>query len=117
MNEGVFLKKDRRVKSDSDFQKVFKQGKSFANRQFIIYYLERPKQEHFRIGISVSKKIGNAVVRNKMKRYIRQSFLELEGRVKEDSDFIIIVRKPAVDFSVLEVKKSLIHILKKIEKI
>lgn len=111
------MKKDRRVKSDADFQQIFKKGKSFANRQFVIYYLERPKQENYRIGISVSKKIGNAVVRNKMKRFIRQAFLELEGRVKEDSDFIIIVRKPAVDLSVNEVKKSLTHVLKKIGKI
>ena len=43
-------------------------------------HLKKPDQKHFRIGLSVSKKIGNAVTRNRIKRYIRQAFLEFEGQ-------------------------------------
>lgn len=111
------MKRDRRVRLDKDFQQAFKKGKSFGNRQFVIYYFEGKNQSKFRIGISVSKKIGNAVVRNRVKRYVRQSFLELMGKVREDCDYIIIAREPSSELSVTEVKSSLIHILKKIKKL
>ncbi|MCS0543524.1 ribonuclease P protein component, partial [Aeromonas veronii] len=55
------MKKEYRIKKNQDFQTVFKSGKSSANRQFIVYVYERDELEHFRIGLSVSKKIGNAV--------------------------------------------------------
>jgi len=107
------MKRDRRIKKDRQFQTVFKEGKSYGNRQFIIYVLRKESQEAFRIGLSVSKKIGNAVVRNRVKRYIRQAFTEINHRIKDDYDFIIIARKPAADFTFTEVKSSLLHILKK----
>lgn len=106
------MKKEFRIKKNKEFQTVFKQGKSFANRQFIIYSLKVPGQAHFRIGLSVSKKIGNAVMRNQIKRYIRQSFFELQGNIKEGYDYVIIARKPASEMDFHEVKKSLIHLLK-----
>ena len=53
------MKKEFRVKDNKDFQLVFKKGKSFANRQLVIYYLKKENQEHFRVGLSVGKKIGN----------------------------------------------------------
>ncbi|WP_409252427.1 ribonuclease P protein component [Bacillus sp. SCS-153A] len=107
------MRKEQRVKKNSEFQEVFKKGTSLANRQFVIYRLRKQDQQHFRIGLSVSKKIGNAVVRNQVKRYIRQVFLELKDEVKNDYDYVIIARKPAADMDFHEIKKSLIHVLKK----
>lgn len=106
------MKKSRRVKSEFDFQKVFKRGKSFANRQFIIYGLLKEEQEQFRIGLSVSKKLGNAVTRNQIKRHIRQSFHELDSELKQNMDYVIIARKPAATMNFEESKKSLEHVLK-----
>ncbi|MBP3040513.1 ribonuclease P protein component [Bacillaceae bacterium Marseille-Q3522] len=106
------MKKAYRVKKNKDFQVAFKQGKSFANRQFIIYAVKKADQEHFRIGLSVSKKIGNAVVRNQIKRYIRQVFHELEGDLHMNVDYIVIARKPAATMTYEEIKKSLLHVLK-----
>lgn len=106
------MKKSRRVKSEFDFQKVFKRGKSFANRQFIVYGLLKEEQEQFRIGLSVSKKLGNAVVRNQIKRYIRQSFHELDSELKQNMDYVIIARKPAATMNFEDTKKSLEHVLK-----
>lgn len=106
------MKKSRRVKSEFDFQKVFKKGKSFANRQFVVYGLEKEGQEQFRIGLSVSKKLGNAVARNQIKRYIRQSFHELDSDLRQDMDYVIIARKPAATMNFEEIKKSLEHVLK-----
>ena len=106
------MKKEFRIKKNKEFQSVFKKGQSFANRQFVIYKLEKAEQEHFRIGLSVSKKIGNAVKRNQIKRYVRQEFLEFEGMFENKYDYVIIVRKPVAEMSFEEVKKSLVHILK-----
>jgi len=76
--------------------------------------LEKPNQTHFRIGISVGKKIGNAVVRNRVKRKIRQAIFELdrENVLIHEADFLVIARKPVVSMSVEECKQSLIHVLK-----
>lgn len=106
------LKKKYRVKKNKEFQEIFQKGKSFANRQFVIYILQRPDQQHFRIGLSVSKKLGNAVMRNQIKRYIRQAFYEMENDLRNDYDYIIIARKPVTDMNFFEIKKSLIHVLK-----
>lgn len=106
------MKKSRRVKSEFDFQKVFKRGKSFANRQFVIYGLPKEDQDQFRIGLSVSKKLGNAVLRNQIKRYIRQSFHELDSGLLQNMDYVIIARKPAATMNCEETKKSLEHVLK-----
>ncbi|QED49949.1 ribonuclease P protein component [Cytobacillus dafuensis] len=106
------MKKEFRVKKNKEFQEAFKKGKSFANRQFVVYSLKKPDQEHFRIGLSVSKKIGNAVTRNQIKRYVRQAFHELEHEIHNQYDYIIIARKPVADMEFHEIKKSLMHVLK-----
>ncbi len=107
------MKKAWRIKKNSEFQEVFKKGASFANRQLVIYYLHKEQQQHYRVGLSVSKKIGNAVVRNQVKRYIRQAFLELDTNIKSDYDIIIIARQPTKEMDFHEIKKSVNHLLYK----
>jgi ribonuclease P protein component len=106
------VNKRQRVKKNGEFQKIFKRGKSFANRQFVVYLLPKEGQQEFRIGLSVSKKIGNAVVRNRIKRYIRQSFLELKDEINQKMDYVIIARNQAANLDFHESKKSLQHVLK-----
>lgn len=105
------MRKSFRVKKNKDFQKAFSTGKSFANRQFVVYVVNKEDQPNFRIGLSVSKKLGNAVKRNQIKRYIRQSIQELKLELKPKKDYIIIARKPVADMDFFEVKKSLSHVL------
>ena len=101
------------MKSEKDFQRVFQEGNSKANRQFVIYKLPKKNQQHFRVGISVGKKIGNAVIRNKIKRRIRHALMELnkEYSIKKDLDFIVIVRHPVRNMTFKEIKSSLLHVL------
>lgn len=106
------LKKSQRVKKNEDFQKVFKKGKSVANRQFVVYSYRKEDQLEFRIGLSVGKKIGNAVTRNRIKRYIRQAFLEMKDELKNDRDYVIIARHQAAALDFHETKKSLQHVLR-----
>ncbi|HHW36649.1 MAG TPA: ribonuclease P protein component [Bacillales bacterium] len=106
------MNKRNRIKKNDEFQAVFKRGVSVANRQFVIYMLEKPEQIEMRIGLSVSKKIGKAVVRNQIKRYVRQVFLELKEDLKQNVDYVIIARKPTAEMNFHETKKSLMHVLK-----
>ncbi|WP_286923229.1 MULTISPECIES: ribonuclease P protein component [Lysinibacillus] len=106
------MKKRQRVKKNEDFQRVFKNGKSFANRQFVVYFLMKEEQTEFRIGLSVSKKLGNAVTRNQIKRYIRQSIHELKDELKPNIDYVIIARQPAATMDFHDVKQSLQHVLR-----
>ncbi|WP_283679597.1 ribonuclease P protein component [Lentilactobacillus sp. Marseille-Q4993] len=106
------MRKSFRVKKEADFQKVFETHNSVANRQFVVYKLDKPGQPHFRVGISVGKKIGNAVHRNWVKRRIRQSLLELKGDLRQDVDFIVIARPSTDQMAMKDIKAGLIHVLK-----
>lgn len=105
------MNKHQRIKKNKEFQHIFKKGKSFANRQFIVYVLKN-EQPEFRLGLSVSKKVGNAVARNRIKRYIRQTFLELKDDLLPNADYIIIARPQAATLDFHESKKNLEHVLK-----
>lgn len=106
------MKKTFRIKKNAEFQEVFKKGKSVANRQFVVYCLRRSNQDNYRVGLSVSKKIGNAVKRNQIKRYLRQTFLEISSQLHKDVELIVIARKPAATMNFAEIKSSMIHVLK-----
>ncbi|OZM56564.1 ribonuclease P protein component [Lottiidibacillus patelloidae] len=106
------MKKRFRIKKNEDFQEIFRKKKSVANRQFVIYILDKPEQKHFRVGLSVSKKLGNAVTRNRIKRYIREAIKELKEDLYENKDFLVIARHPVSDMDFHEVKKSLLHVMK-----
>lgn len=105
------MKKSYRLKKNEDFQNVFKHGKSFANRQLVLYYLQKKDQPHIKVGLSVSKKVGNAVVRNRVKRYLRQAFLELEHQIEPEYDYVVIARVATKDIDFHQTKKSLTHVL------
>ncbi|HEQ8667826.1 TPA: ribonuclease P protein component [Streptococcus pyogenes] len=109
------MKKTYRVKREKDFQAIFKDGKSTANRKFVIYHLNRG-QDHFRVGISVGKKIGNAVTRNAVtrnavKRKIRHVIMALGHQLKSE-DFVVIARKGVESLEYQELQQNLHHVLK-----
>lgn len=107
------MKKEYRIKKNEEFQYVFRHGKSFANRQLVIYYIKKPNQEHFRVGISVGKKIGNAVTRNRIKRYLREAFQDVQPQINAAYDIVVIARNPAKNMGYAEIKRSLMHLLHK----
>jgi ribonuclease P protein component len=111
--EMLLMKKEYRIKKNKEFQAVFKHGQSFANRQFVVYAMNQPTHLHFRVGLSVGKKIGNAVTRNRVKRLLRQVVFEFAPDLEQHKDYIIIARMPAADMTYEEVKKSLAHVLRR----
>ena len=105
------MKKSFRVKREKDFKAIFKDGTSFANRKFVVYQLEN-QQNHFRVGLSVSKKLGNAVTRNQIKRRIRHILQSVKGSLVEHVDFVVIARKGVETLDYAEIEKNLLHVLK-----
>ena len=105
------MKKSFRVKREKDCKAIFKDGTSFANRKFVVYQLEN-QQNHFRVGLSVSKKLGNAVTRNQIKRRIRHILQGVKGSLVEHVDFVVIARKGVETLEYAEMEKNLLHVLK-----
>lgn len=107
------LQRAYRLTRRSDFSKVYRHGKSTANRQFVLYCLKNEEAEHFRLGISVSKKVGKAVVRNRMRRLVKEIFRHLAPRIVPHHDIVIIVRHAALNLDYEAMTKSMIHVLKR----
>ena len=106
------MRKSYRVKSEKDFQHVFQTGDSVANRAFVIYKMKRDENKHFRVGISVGKKVGHtAVVRNRLKRYIRATITENKEKIDPTIDFLVITRPFARNFDMTKVRQNLVHAL------
>lgn len=104
------MKKSYRVKSKRDFEQLFSKGKNVANRKFVVYHLPK-EQDHFRAGLSVSKKLGNAVTRNKIKRRLRHLLQELLPDLPA-VDMVVIARKGVEDLTYQEMRSNLLHVLK-----
>ncbi len=97
------------LKKNSDFQKVYKQGKSYANRYLVMYMMENGTGRN-RIGISVSKKVGNSIVRHRLKRLIKEAYRLQEELFQSNLDIVIIARMSAKEISYQEVKSALLHL-------
>lgn len=95
-----------RLRNRADFSRVYRYGKSFANHQFVVYGCRRKDTEQFRVGVSCSKKIGNAVVRNRMRRMIKEIVRHHEHEIVTQMDLIFIVRKGALDMPYKEMEKA-----------
>ncbi|MCI3924788.1 ribonuclease P protein component [Paenibacillus sp. TRM 82003] len=107
------MQKRLRLRKKEDFAKVFKYGKAAANHQFVVYVKTTPAVERFRFGVSVSKKVGNAVVRNRMRRRAKEIVRLMEPLVKPHVDIVCIVRKPALELDYAGLKKSIQHVFKR----
>jgi len=108
------MKKEFRIKKNEDFSRIIKEKQSLANRSFIIYYLKN-NIGYARIGISVSKKLGKAVVRNKVKRQVRM-MIQQTIDFNDNYDYIIIVRNKYLDLDFNSNLNELKYLYKKILK-
>lgn len=106
------MKKEYRVKRNEDFQTIIHKKKSVVSRCFVLYYMEN-NLDHCRIGISVSKKLGNAVVRNKIKRQVREISNVVFDK-KKAYDYVVIVRNNYLNKTFDENKQDLIQLENKI---
>ena len=107
------MKKEDIVKNNYEFNNIIKNSNYKKNNDFIIYYLNN-NVGHFRIGISVSKKIGNAVTRNYYKRIIRNICHINKNLYSKEKDYIIIMRKGLITLTFSEANNSFVDLIKKI---
>ena len=109
------MKFSESLKKNKDFQTVYRQGKSYANKYLVLYIMENQTEKN-RIGISVSKKVGNRVVRHHLTRLIRESYRLQEECFQRGYDLVVIARQSAKDVTYKEMESALIH-LGKLHKI
>ena len=94
---------------NKDFQVVYKKGKSYANKYLVMYVLENHTEEN-RLGISVSKKVGNSVVRHRVTRLIRESYRLQESKFQNGLDIVVVARTNANGRTYQEIESALIHL-------
>lgn len=107
------MQKCYRIKKSQEIEQVMKKGRSKANPYFIVYKYAKNNNDNFRIAISVGKKIGKAVERNKVKRYIRNVTTEHKHEMNPNYDYFVIARKGVKDLDYVTFKEKLEQLYKK----
>lgn len=99
------------LKSNMNFQNVYKNGVSYANKYLVMYVLEN-RTDNLRLGISVSKKVGNSIVRHRLTRLIRESVRLNSGSILKGYDIVIIARANLKGKNYADTKSALLHLLR-----
>lgn len=97
------------LKKNHQFQFVYKYGKSYANKYLVMYVKENGMDKN-RIGISVSRKVGNSVVRHRVTRLVRESYRLHEAVFNSGLDIVIVARRSAASVGYEEIESALLHL-------
>lgn len=82
----------RRLSRSAEFERVYRQGRSTANRYLVLYTFPNSSARHTRLGLSVSRKVGGAVERNRVKRLLREAFAQAEQELDPEQDIVVVAR-------------------------
>jgi ribonuclease P protein component len=88
-----------RLSRSAEFERVYRHGRSTANRHLVLYAFVNPTTTRPRLGMSVSRKVGGAVQRNHVKRLVRESFAQAEPSVRRGYDVVVVARPPAAELA------------------
>lgn len=106
------MKHTTTLKKNIEFRIVYRKGNSVANKYLVLYKYRNTTQTN-RIGISVSKKVGNSVIRSRVTRLIREAYrLNEEYIVERGFDFVVVARGMAKEATYKEISSALVHLLK-----
>lgn len=101
------------LKQNSDFRRAYGRGKSYSDPALVTYILKNNRAGVCRMGITTSKKIGNAVERNRSKRIIRAAFRELTPQIGGGFDFVFVARSRTKHLKSTDIRNIMLHQLKK----
>lgn len=90
--------KRHRVTRSGDFDAVYRRGRSAAGRHLVVYAFDRGEGDSARLGLSVGKRVGGAVERNRVKRVLREEFARIEADLKPGTDYVVIARPGAHEY-------------------
>ena len=87
-------RKRRRLSRSGEFERVYREGRSHASRHLVVYAFPRAEDADTepRLGVSVGRKVGGAVERNRMKRLLREAFWSVSGDLPDGFDFVLVAR-------------------------
>ena len=103
------MKYSESLKKNKDFQYVYKQGASFGNK-YLVMYVKQNGTDRNRLGISVSKKVGNSIVRHRLTRLIRESYRLQEEKFRCGLDIVVIARMSAKGKNYQKIESALLHL-------
>jgi ribonuclease P protein component len=109
-----------RIKKNIEFRIVYRKGKSFSNDLLVLYILKNRRNrdkkgtQYNKVGISVSKKVGNSVVRSRIKRLVTEGYRVKLDNLKQGHDFVFIARTNIKDKSFEKVDKAIDNLFKKV---
>ena len=106
------LKKDNRLKKKYQFNYVYKSGEHFSEKA-IVLYVTPSKTKSIKVGFAVTKKIGHAVTRNKIRRRLREIVQKYLPNLKQNYNIIVVAREGIVGFSFDELEKEFVSLTKK----
>ena len=106
------MKKTVSIKLNKEFKRLYYKGGSFVGREMVLYVLPN-HMENNRLGITVSKKIGSAVTRNRARRRIRESYRLFEEQIKSGYDLCFVARHRVVEEKFQNIEASMSFLLKK----
>lgn len=110
------MDKKHTVKKNEEFRIIIKKGIHKNHPYFTVYKYINNKNINYRFGISISKKLGNAVVRNRQKRIIREIINEYKNIYQKNEDYIIIIRKDFISASFEEKKAAFLKLINKLKQ-
>lgn len=84
-----------RLSRSAEFERVYRHGRSTANRQLVLYSFPSASTQRPRLGLSVSRKVGGAVQRNRLKRLLREAFAQAEPNLRPGHDIVVVARPAA----------------------
>jgi ribonuclease P protein component len=105
--------KDDRVRRRSEFLRIQRQGRKVATRSFLLF-LRKNGLGRARLGVTVSKRVGNAVRRNRLKRLVREVYRRHRGAFPGDADLVVVAKKTATVDSYEEVQGELLKSMRKL---
>ncbi len=106
------MRREYSLKRNKEFRYVYRKGRSVSDSAMILVYVTT-KTPHLKVGFSVSKKLGNSVTRNRIKRRMKEAFFSVFDSVKQNSLLIFTPRMAVKEMTYQQIQQSICKLLKK----